>query len=207
MTLESKEREKYEKMWQIPDYRITSPGHMCSSVFFDFFGERLKNGDSITDFGCGTGLVALSFLERGLKVHLVDIARNCLQDQIEALTLLIPDQIQFTQTCLWNMPETTPATDWIYCMDVLEHLPEETVEPCLKAMAARTKKGGIFQIFLQDDLFGDVIAEKLHLTIKPQEWWINQIKCHWHIESIVPIFPDIRFCCLIGPPLVSPLTK
>lgn len=203
MSLEIREKEKYEKIWTIPSYRVSSPGYICSRVFFEFFENRIQPDDTISDFGCGTGLAALTFLEHDLNIHLIDIAANCLQDKIEALTLLMPDRVRFTTACLWNLPKTIPPTDWIYCMDVLEHIPEEKIDQVLQEMAKRTKKGGVLQIFLQDEPFGDCIEETLHLTIKPQDWWISKIKEHWRVEGIAPIIEGYRFCCLVGPGINS----
>lgn len=173
--LEHKERTKYERMWsEVPSYRITSPGYLCANIFFDHFKNRIKPSDSITDFGCGPGLTNLVFLDYQLRIELCDIAENCLEDKIEALTLLMPDKVRFTRSCLWSLPDSIKPTDWIYCTDVLEHIPPEKIDTCLKEMAKRTLKGGSLQIVTKDDNFGEAIGDTLHLTIKPKEWWLEK---------------------------------
>ena len=44
----------------------------------------------------------------------------------------------------------------------------------LSQMAARTRRGGFFQIYLQEEPFGELIGEKLHLTVRPKEWWVEK---------------------------------
>jgi ubiquinone/menaquinone biosynthesis C-methylase UbiE len=197
--LTKQEKEKYEAMWNIQSYRASSPGFLLTSVFFDFFNTSIEPHDSITDFGCGSGFSALAFLENELKVHLIDIASNALADKIVALTLLYPNQIKFTQSCLWELPLEIPCSDWSYCVDVLEHLPTEKIDPVLREIAKRTKKGGILQVFLQDEPFGNLIGETLHLTIKPLPWWIQKINAHFSILGVAPIIPNVRYTIFVAP--------
>lgn len=195
--LSTQEKKKYEKMWDVPSYRHTSPGYICLEILFDHFGKEIESGQSITDFGCGMGLTTMTFLEKGLKVQLVDIATNCLQDKIEALLLLASDKVSFTQASLWDLPKSLPPTDWIYCVDVLEHIPTEKVDDCLIHMKNRCLKGGVLQVFLIDEPYGDLIEEKLHLTIKPLEWWKEKISKYFHIDAIAPIIEDVRISFFI----------
>lgn len=197
--LTKQEQEKYESIWNVPSYRASSPGFLQTAVFFDFFKDLLKPHDSITDFGCGSGFSALSFLENNLTVHLIDIASNALHDKITALTLLSPDRIKFTTSCIWELNEDIPSSDWIYCVDVLEHLPTEKIDDALREIAKRTKKGGLLQIFLQDEPFGQLIGETLHLTIKPLPWWIEKINTHFSILGLAPIIPNVRYTIFVEP--------
>ncbi len=197
--LTKQEKEKYEAMWNVPSYRNSSPGFSLATLFFDFFKNSIQPHDSITDFGCGSGLSALAFLENELSVHLIDIASNALSDKIAALTLLYPNQIKFTQSCLWELSLEIPPSDWSYCIDVLEHLPTEKIDLVLQNIANRTKKGGVLQVFLEDEPFGNLIGETLHLTIKPLPWWIQKIESHFSILGVLPIIPNIRYSIFVAP--------
>lgn len=192
-----KEKAKYESMWNVPSYRITSPGFILAEAFFDFFTDSIKPNDSITDYGCGTGFAALSFLEKELKVHLIDIASNSLADKIAALTLFLSDRIHFTEACLWSLPDTVPSSDWCYCMDVLEHIPTEKVDEVLHHIAKRTKKGGALQVFLKDEPFGNLIGDTLHLTIQPLSWWLEKIAYYFTIKEVASIIPDVRYTIFV----------
>lgn len=193
------EKAKYEAMWNIPSYRNISPGYLFTTSFFDVFKDQIMPGDSITDFGCGTGFATLPFLEKDLTVHLVDIAPNALSDKIAALTLLKPDKVQFTEACLWDLPNEISPSDWIYCMDVLEHIPPKKIDAVLAQMASRTKKGGALQVFLKNEPFGDLIGETLHLTIKPLPWWIKKINTYFKIEKINTLVYNIRYTLFVTP--------
>ena len=193
------EKKKYEKMWENEPYRVTSPGKLSVEYFLDFIKGRYCPGDSLIDFGCGSAVATISFLEAGFKVCLVDIAENCLDESIQTLLLLSPD-VSFFLAPLWKLPQSLETSDWIYCMDVLEHLPPERVEKALQEMAKKTKKGGALQVFLLDEGMGKMIGETLHLTIKPLNWWIDLISTYWKIEKVECILPGIRYCIYIGPP-------
>ncbi len=192
------EKEKYARMWQYPAYRQVSPGNNLAMIFLYHFRAAMQEGETIADFGCGTGRASHIFLERGLNVNLIDIAPNCLDGEIQALTLLVPHRITFTEACLWELPENLEPTDWLYCCDVMEHLPEEYVPKTLENLARMNRKAGCFQIFLEDDTaFGGIIQDKLHLTIKPKEWWVEQLSKYWDIQAFGPELPGLRFSCFV----------
>lgn len=48
-------------------------------------------------------------------------------------------------------------------------------------MAQKMKRGGLFSIDLRKDRFGSEIGDDLHLTLKPKEWWHNQVSTSFHI--------------------------
>ena len=194
------EKTKYEKMWGNEPYRANSPGYNSVADFLACIKSRKSSSDSLIDFGCGTGVVSIPFLEEGFKVSLVDIADNCLNDNIHALTFLFPELITFFLAPLWELPSSLEKSDWIYCMDVLEHLPPERVDKALSEMAKKTKKGGALQVFLQDEGMGKIVGETLHLTIRPLDWWLEKISNYWVVEEVQPIIPGVRYCIYIGPP-------
>jgi 2-polyprenyl-3-methyl-5-hydroxy-6-metoxy-1,4-benzoquinol methylase len=191
--MQEAEKNKYEEMWQCSEYRLASPGFFSAQAFLNFFRDGVQIGDTIIDFGCGTGRAGSVFLLRGLSVQMVDIVSNCLDEHIANLMHFCSDKFEFIEACLWDLPKTLAASDWIYCCDVLEHLPEEFVDLALAQMSERTKKGGFFQIFLQEEHFGDLIGKQLHLTLHTKEWWIDKISNYWKIEGFGPEIPDIRF--------------
>ncbi|MBM3207129.1 MAG: class I SAM-dependent methyltransferase [Chlamydiae bacterium] len=197
--LTEQERIKYVSIWKINSYRLVSPGYNSANCFFNFFKEKIQPGDSITDFGCGTGITTLNFLEKQLSVQLIDIAHNALSDEINALTILLPSRVKFYNTCLWELSDNILPTDWIYCIDVLEHIPTEKIEACLIELSKRMVKGGAIQVFLEDEGFGKIIGEPLHLTIKPLSWWHEIISKFFDIKHIASVIPDIRYTFFVEP--------
>jgi len=179
------EKLKYDKMWEsVPEYRAHGPADCLTPVFLSVIEDEIKPGDTLLDFGCGTGKSALFALEVQMKVHLVDISEHSMDPDI--FLLHIKKEIQFTQACLWDLPMSLKPAKWITCFDVLEHIPESKVEHCLKGMSERMIEGGAFSIFLADENFGRAIGEKLHLTIQPAEWWRERVSRYFRIEKEFP---------------------
>jgi len=167
------EREKYEKVWADDRYRRHSPGEGLVQIAFEELEMAL--GGSLIDYGCGTGRALIHFRDWGLEVTGVDIAANCMEAWLP-----------FVRACLWELPPV--SSDWAYCTDVMEHIPENRVDDVLHGIRSRTAKGAFFQIAMRPDASGPlIIGEQLHLTIKPIEWWKRRLEKHWpevHMEDL-----------------------
>lgn len=184
---------------ELPSYRDCSPGETFAPFFFDHFKGEITSGQTISDFGCGTGRVAKEFIARGLHVSLVDISPFCLDEEIRSLVHLFSDQIHFVQACLWQLPNSLAATDWVYMCDVLEHIPEEKVDDVLLSIASKMKRGGYFSICLKEDLAGQAIGQTLHLSVREKGWWEEKLSAHFTIRSVDAVADELYFNCAIGP--------
>jgi len=170
------ERKKYSKIWAIDQYRRVSPGERDLSHFLKEASPL--EGDSITDIGCGTGRAAIQLQAAGFKVTATDICPTAPDPAMSGHY-----NIPFICAALWEL--VALRTDWIYCVDVMEHIPENFVDRSLKSMAKITKKGGYIQIALFDDTcFGNLIKDKLHLTLETSAWWENKIEKYWKINKM-----------------------
>ena len=168
MGVEEHERAKYERIWNMPKYREFSPGEELVDEAIDRLG--MNKGSSVIDYGCGTGRPAFKFQLRGMQVRGVDHADNCMDEGLN---------IPFVNACLWQLPIL--ASDYAFCTDVMEHLPEDKVADVFQGIAVRTNIGGFFQIFTKPDGFGQHIGEPLHLTVRPPEWWEEQFARFWYV--------------------------
>jgi SAM-dependent methyltransferase len=195
------EKKKYQALWEfLPDYREDSPGQLFIAHFLNFFSSELKERDSIVDFGCGSGKVVKYFIENGLITTLVDFCSNCLDNDIALLTRLCPEQVRFIEGCLWDLPDDLGPSDWIYCCDVLEHIPPTHIDAVLAGMSDRTKKGGYISISLTQDWIGEkVIGTPLHLTVKDRRWWEEKLSVYWDIVYVVSGFDGLYFNCCVLP--------
>lgn len=179
------EQEKYENIWSsFPEYREHGPADFLTPVFLSHFEQQIQPKDTVLDFGCGPGRSALAFLEAQMNVHLLDISENCLDPEIFLMTL--KKTVQFTQACLWDLPLKLSPAKWITCFDVLEHIPESQVDGTLKGMAAHMTVGGFFSIHLDEEQFGQKVGQKLHLTVKPAQWWIEKVSRYFNIDKEFP---------------------
>ena len=169
--LEERERNKYVKMWESDIYRKMAPGEHHIDDAIKLLG--MKIGDSVIDFGCGTGRGAMALRSRGFDVTALDFAPNCLDPEVT---------VPFVQGCLWDLPDI--RADWGYCTDVMEHIPTEKVCDVLRGIATRVK-GCYFAISTRDDSLGWIAGKKLHLSVLEPIQWRQLLGGIWnHIDVI-----------------------
>ena len=185
------EREKYRKIWAIPGYRSNSPGESLVSTFIK--QAKWYKGDSLLDAGCGTGRAGLALHRADIRVTLLDLCETSVDPAPR-------EALPFMQACLWDLrTELILPFTWVYCCDVLEHIPTEHVDAVLDNLAKLGVKGVFMQIALWADAWGDKIGETLHLTVQPPAWWMEKITARWPVEYHV-MSRDGRLIVLTGEP-------
>jgi 2-polyprenyl-3-methyl-5-hydroxy-6-metoxy-1,4-benzoquinol methylase/uncharacterized Rossmann fold enzyme len=169
------ERIKYETVWEIESYRRDSPGELLLGVFFTLC--KPHDESTFIDFGCGTGRAMKKLDEVGFNVRGIDIAGNCLDEGVE---------VPFLQANLWELSRhDIDPCDWGYCVNVMEHIPEQKVEDVLGEIASHTRVGCFFGISFVKDDFGSLVNDVLHMTVKPSGWWIDLLRKY---------FADVVIC-------------
>jgi SAM-dependent methyltransferase len=189
MTTAAQEQDKYRRIWEVPGYRVKSPGELLVPTFLQH--AEWEKGETLIDLGCGSGRAGFELSKAGLNVTLMDITHNALDVSFSK------GQMPFIQHCLWEPP--TIHFDWAYCCDVLEHIPPEHVDAVLDNIAHMGFWGAFMQIALWPEGWGDKIGETLHLTIKSASWWREQIEKRWPIEW-QETSDDDRLIVLTGAP-------
>lgn len=131
------QKARFDAQWAVPHYyyRGTSRGELIADQAAEWLG--VYAGQSVADYGCGTGRAAQVFEDMGLDSVNVDITRLGLD--VDA------SYLPFIECPLWRLPKEFPITDWAFCVDVLEALPEEQITKTLANLAAHTWRGGYFQ--------------------------------------------------------------
>lgn len=157
------EREKYQALWNRPDYRAWAPGEDA----VDRFLEIAKPDGLIVDFGCGTGRAALEMSKRGHEVLCVDFTDNCRDRSASHLPFV---QHDLTQPLRMSAP-------YGYCTDVMEHIASEDVGGVIENVLGAAERV-FFQIATIPDNFGATIGQTLHLTVQPHEWWAARFGGH-----------------------------
>jgi hypothetical protein len=183
---EDTEREKYQRVWTHHSYRAQADG--VPVVGLAFRGMKCKRGESLIDWGCGTGLPAQAFVEYGLKVTAFDIAENCLNQGIN---------VPLVVGCLWSPPPGLES-DYGFSADVLEHIPPDKIDLALDAIRARTRKAAYFQVDTVADISGPRMQPPLvlHLTIRDGEWWREQLASRWSSVIDYPgAYTRVGFLC------------
>jgi len=173
------ERERYERMWGIPEYRAISPGEQLATIFL--MQAKPKKGAEVTDFGCGTGRGGLALHRAGLNVRLTDFASNCLDPEVREALGDKFEVADLTQPLSWH-------SEYGYCCDVLEHISTADVRTVLGNILA-TAQHCFFAISTVPDHFGPATGSgALHLTVQPLSWWREQLSAlgalvHWAQEE------------------------
>jgi len=167
---------KYAKVWSDRSYEENS-FYYRGQVVNVISQLNMKKDEHITDWGCGSGLTAQQFCEKGFFVHALDIAPNCLSEKLEDQS-----QFYFSQECLWDLSDKVTDSEWLICNYVLEHLPEKKLHAVLYQIHKKTKKGGFFTISLIEDEWGPKkMNEGLHLTVRAARWWYDQLSRYWTV--------------------------
>lgn len=166
------ERKKYEAVWRHEQYRQVAPGEQIAPLFIAH--ARPKPGSTVIDFGSGTGRGALMLaVLSGVKVHMLDFAANCLDDDVRQMIETQPQALSFTQHDLTQPVPFTAA--YGFCTDVMEHIPTSDVDKVLTNIV-HAAQHCFFQIALEDDKLGALIGAPLHLTVQPYAWWLDKFR-------------------------------
>lgn len=173
------EQDKYRRMWDVPAYRVHSPGLRILGRATQY----LPRDKTIIDFGCGSGKAAQALTNQGYKVTGVDLAPNCVD---EGCTF------PFQQVCLWDLPAALSCS-YGYCTDVMEHIPPSKVHDVLKNISRACLEGCFFQIATFQESFGQKIGAILHLSVQPAEVWELALKKHWANVEMLQGGRDAQF--------------
>lgn len=171
MSLVTAERETYEAVWALNGYKDYAPGEGYIPQFLDM--ARPAKGQTVLDAGCGTGKGGLKLAAAGFAVTLCDLTAEGLTDEAEALP--------FTEVSLWHdLHRQLPYRwggkfDWVYCCDVLEHIPPTFTMLVVHRLLAITRKGLFLSISTRTDDYGAWVGKALHQTVQPFTAWREQL--------------------------------
>jgi SAM-dependent methyltransferase len=163
------ERELYDGVWSsLESYGDCAPGEFYAPLFLQHVNGRYGH---VLDAGCGSGKGALALAKAGLRVTLCDLTDAGLVDEARALP--------FVTACLWHdLKRATPSgsVDWVFCCDVLEHIPSQFTMLAIDQMLRIARQGVFLGIALVPDSFGAWVGRPLHQTVQPFQWWRDSLK-------------------------------
>ncbi len=163
------EQQKYLKVWNVPAYRVVSPGENCVDMFLEAVKDIMPDhkDQTLIDFGCGTGRAAMK-LDKTFKVTPMDFAWNCLDEDVKE---------HFGERFVeHDITKKTPLRAvWGFTTDVMEHLPPGEVDDALDVIF-ECCENIFFQIATAEDHFGDHpdIKDHLHLTVWNYQKWLKK---------------------------------
>lgn len=176
MTIRDTERAVYQTAWGINLYHESSPGDR----FADLFAELAGSG-TVLDAGCGGGKGMVALAKRGFTVAGCDLVADALEDEAKGfpfVTLPLWDDLKpVAYLAHTTNPQFDPkGFDWVYCTDVLEHIPPEFTMLVIRNLLEVAKKGVFFSISTTTDVFGAVVGRNLHLSVYEFSWWRDHLK-------------------------------
>lgn len=176
------EREKYVNAWKNRVYRIRSHSLELWNDHRCFFPENFK---SALDVGCGLGKLFAEWNDKEIDAWGVDITESCL-----AMHTREDWGHKFKEVSIWDMVWDRHF-DFGICADVMEHIPTDRISLSLERISICCDEV-LFKIahFIGNDLGGP----RLHLTLRPVAWWINQM------ESVGGIAEELLYESLPGRP-------
>jgi 2-polyprenyl-3-methyl-5-hydroxy-6-metoxy-1,4-benzoquinol methylase len=167
------ERDTYEEMWGVEQYANHSPAERVVQVFDSLVRERGWNprDETVLDAGCGSGKGAIALA--ALKYHMTgcDLTDVGLVPEAKVFPFFVAN--------LWEPLNGRyvqgGAYDWVFCCDVMEHVPTFYGGLAITQMLKRARKGLFLSVSFTEDAFGLWVGRPLHLTIQSFPWWRDNL--------------------------------
>jgi len=184
------EKEKYRRIYNDQDAggRQTDiiPGKMGGGYGRICWGENMLETlkqwkvPSLLDVGCGYGNfcdAAALFVPCVYGLDIASVATGNIIDN--------PD-VTYIDGEAKNLPLPQNAVEWITSFDCLEHCLEQDIDVILEEFNRVASKGFVLSISFEPC---EVNGMPLHMTVKPETWWINKLKRYGTVskEERVPI--------------------
>lgn len=190
MSLVAVERATYREMFGVEEYCVHSPGER----YLPAFQQWAPIGSTVLDAGCGPGAGARALRAAGYRVALCD-----LEPYREF------GDLPFAAACLWSERDlaavaylmclhgltTDGKFDYVYCCDVLEHLPPPFTMLAVRNLLSIVRVGVFLSISVMPDGHGVWVGKHLHQTIQPFTAWRDQLN---EVGRVI----DARDICLAG---------
>ncbi|EGR0494297.1 methyltransferase domain-containing protein [Vibrio cholerae] len=136
----------------------------------------------ILDAGCGQGGNLKRLLSHGVDAFGIELSSVCCEKHLQALPHENTDIVSFSQKSIIEF-------DGLVCFDVLEHIPESSLDENIKALSSLSKSA-LLGIANHSDI---QCGEELHLIQEDVDWWIARLKQHYESATCVVSFLDDTF--------------
>lgn len=191
MSILAIERATYQSIWtSVEAYGEHAPGERCLPLFLqcierpdcqhltlDECQKSERHGNTVLDAGTGSGKGALALQGAGFDVYTCDVTPDGLTPEARMLP--------YHDACLWH--DLSPLArnvghpgrtkfDFVYCTDVLEHLPTQFTMLAIDQMLRVAKEGLFLSVALVPDSFGAWVGKPLHQTVQSYLWWRDSLK-------------------------------
>ena len=180
-------KEVYEELWASNSFRrdknrLNTHLDLFVGITTNSLISGLKNdlAPSVIDWGCGHGAKTVLLEHYGYSVvGCNDIAHNALDDEMKT-------RFPFFEAQPLHLASPQKAT-FSFCVDVLEHLPEEEIIPSLANIRKHTNNAAFFSIDCAESEWDGHI---LHETIRPPEYWFDLMLKHFGTALFLYTLPS-----------------
>lgn len=172
------ERLKYEKIYKFSGYGAKGHGAPLASYLLARTGYRGLLGD----FGCGRGGSFPPYIAAGFILQPVDHVLV-----LDPKWGAHPQVLPAVRANLWK--DDLPAVDYGLCTDVMEHIPEQFVDASIANVARAVRYACLWSVCHVQDVWGERIGERLHMTVQPQAWWMAKFIANWKKVDILQAQP------------------
>jgi SAM-dependent methyltransferase len=126
----------------------------------------------VLDAGCGSGKGMIALRKAGFEdVHGCDLTDSGLIPEARG-------EFEFEHAVLWQdlYKQDVDFVDWVYCTDVLEHIPTALTMLVVARLLEVAERGVFLTVSMVPDVMGFWIGKPLHETVQPFLWWRDHIK-------------------------------
>lgn len=169
-----KERLKYDELYEKRNY---PPGPVQATALWAASNGIDVTDKNVVDFGCGNG--TLSQMLRNYHAYIgVDISKYITEKGMRERK---NDKVYFVPYSItdFKMPGRAHIG---YCIDVMEHIPEEYIEKTLYSIT-RNVQVIVFSISTRPSTWKAKDGSNLHLTVKDAAWWKETISIYFDIHK------------------------
>jgi len=130
---------------------------------------KITKNSKILDVGCGVGIFTKELRKLDMDAIGIDVSKNAIEHSIDENCFFVDDSKKL------DFPNS--YFDLIISKEVLEHIPEKDIDGCIKEWD-RVGKNKMIHIIAVTERGTSSIDDPLHITMKPEKWWINKFKEH-----------------------------
>jgi 2-polyprenyl-3-methyl-5-hydroxy-6-metoxy-1,4-benzoquinol methylase len=178
--IQTTETDAYAELWSsVSNYKRFSPGEQYARVFHDLVQDP---GATVLDAGCGEGRGLVALADLGYRVAGVDLTDAGLSPAAKAHPFVSQTLWHDLKPAVYLFHVQQPtvfradSVDYIYCCDVMEHLPEQFTMLAVQRMLEVVDTGLFLSIYFNQEGYGPWVGRPLHLTVKPFVWWRDSLR-------------------------------
>lgn len=193
MSLLEHEREAYTHAFAVDRYSVYSPGEQYLPLFCEMAGIQSHEHHRYTvlDAGTGSGKGALALKHAKFMVTACDFVDGRVPEARD---------VHFKEiTSLWDDLRSQLGylrggrIDYVYCTDVLEHIPPEFTMLTVRRLLDVCTRGVFLTIALVPDAFGYQVGRPLHQCVMPYVWWRDHLNTVGRVKEARDLILNAAF--------------